>query len=234
MICIKCYCVQIGNLKNATISSTDLWINAYGTPQDGFKFRGSQQLVSTTNFKLLKLTNTLQDYNFCLKGTSYPIGNITVLNMVTTICNQNFMTVCRKKSLNFQECSSNTNQTSVIYKEVDETLNFLTKLFVQNLTTNYKLMFHRINMTASYKSLFSMLWYSKLPCFDLNGVTSETGGEKSILKSCYWRGVKISCTAIFNTFPTDQVISSWSHTLFSFHCEGKWYEQSQEIKNLAK
>jgi len=40
--------------------------------------------------------------------------------------------------------------------------------------------------------------------FDINGVTSLQDGEKSLLKSCFWKGIKIPCAAIFNTFPSDQ------------------------------
>ena len=151
----------------------------------------------------------MQDYNFCLKGKYTQIGNITTLNMITTICNVSILAVCRKKSFNPQACNSQNVQTNLMNKKFDSTLNFMTKMDVRNLTITLKSMFDKVDKTSSYESLFSMLWYSTLPCFDLNGVTSETDGEKSILKSCFWRGVKISCSAIFNTFPTDQVISSF-------------------------
>jgi len=44
-----------------------------------------------------------------------------------------------------------------------------------------------------------------LPCFEVKNVTSGRDGEKSILKSCFWKGKKINCAAIFKKVPTDQV-----------------------------
>jgi len=68
----------------------------------------------------------------------------------------------------------------------------------------YKSVFDRINKTSGFEGIFSLLWYSGLPCFDVNGITSTFEGEKSVLKSCFWKGIKVPCAAIFNTFPTDQ------------------------------
>ena len=72
------------------------------------------------------------------------------------------------------------------------------------LEDSYKDIFNKINKTAAFKASFSMLWYSSLPCYDVNGITSAYDGEKSLLKSCAWKGLNISCAAIFKTFPTDQ------------------------------
>ena len=49
-----------------------------------------------------------------------------------------------------------------------------------------------------------ILWYSTLPCFDLINTTSNHRNEKSLLKSCFWKGVELPCEAIFKTFPTDR------------------------------
>jgi hypothetical protein len=35
-------------------------------------------------------------------------------------------------------------------------------------------------------------------------LTSETDGEKSILRYCEWKGEPVPCSAIFTTFPTDK------------------------------
>jgi hypothetical protein len=66
-----------------------------------------------------------------------------------------------------------------------------------------KNIFLKLDKTASHLALFSSLWYSTLPCFDVKDLTSEKEGVKSILRSCQWKGVEIPCSAIFTTFPTD-------------------------------
>ena len=65
-------------------------------------------------------------------------------------------------------------------------------------------MFKRLNSTAAFETLFRMLWYSTLPCFDVYGVTSEEPFEKGIIKACYWKGRPVSCAAIFSPIPTDR------------------------------
>jgi len=77
-------------------------------------------------------------------------------------------------------------------------------LMQTTLEGSYKEMFKRLKKTASFNASFSLLWYSSMPCFDVNGITSAYDGEKSLLKSCSWKGVNISCAAIFKAFPTDQ------------------------------
>ncbi len=68
----------------------------------------------------------------------------------------------------------------------------------------YKLMFDSLNKSASLPFLFSTLWYSTMPCFEVQGVTSDKPGQNSILKLCQWKGKTIPCSAIFTTFPTDK------------------------------
>ena len=64
--------------------------------------------------------------------------------------------------------------------------------------------YKKLNQTKAFEAIFSNLWYSTLPCFDVRGITAEKDGEKSILKYCEWKGVEIACSAIFTKFPTDQ------------------------------
>ena len=90
-------------------------------------------------------------------------------------------------------------------KKFDATENFLYKRTNVGLADTFKSMFKRLDRRAAHSALFSVLWYSSLPCFDLNGVTSQWAGEKAVMKSCSWGGVEVSCAAIFDTFPTDQV-----------------------------
>ena len=43
---------------------------------------------------------------------------------------------------------------------------------VQELTANYRDMFDRLDKVAAYQSLFSNLWHTSLPCFDIENLTT--------------------------------------------------------------
>jgi hypothetical protein len=62
----------------------------------------------------------------------------------------------------------------------------------------------KLNSTASFLSLFSSLWHTRTPCFDLKGITAQNDREQSLLKYCEWKGLEIPCSDIFTSFPTDQ------------------------------
>ena len=70
----------------------------------------------------------------------------------------------------------------------------------------FKSLSRNINETTALKDLLSILWYSKLPCFDVQGISSEFQGEKSTVKSCWWKGKAMSCSAIFQKVATDNGI----------------------------
>ena len=67
-----------------------------------------------------------------------------------------------------------------------------------------KSIFKFMDQTKAYEAMFSNLWYSTLPCFDIEGITAEKSGESSILKYCEWKGMQIPCSDIFTKFPSDQ------------------------------
>ena len=62
------------------------------------------------------------------------------------------------------------------------------------------------NLTVTIEPIFSTMWYSKLPCYDLRDITSDEDGEKSILKSCSWKGEDVPCSSIFKKVATDKGI----------------------------
>ena len=61
-----------------------------------------------------------------------------------------------------------------------------------------------LDMQTSFEHLFELLWYSQLPCFDVENITSSVKDEMSLVKRCYWKGREISCSSIFVTRPTDR------------------------------
>ncbi len=64
--------------------------------------------------------------------------------------------------------------------------------------------FGELDLRKSYEKLFELLWYSRLPCFDVGGITSEQKDEMSVIKRCYWRGKMVDCASIFVTRSTDR------------------------------
>ena len=74
------------------------------------------------------------------------------------------------------------------------------KLARQRSSENFK----GLNMTASYGSLFELLWYTQIPCYDVRGTTSLSDMQNGMLKACYWKGKEIPCALIFKTSPTDR------------------------------
>jgi hypothetical protein len=182
--------------------SNDFWINAFGTPEDGYKYQASFQAVNITGFSFLRLVDNGNDASFCLKG-SHAAGD-PLIELTTSTCHLNLTAVCRKQPTAVLNCSA-LSPTANIF---DAMLNPAEKLkldFAKEVFTNLaKSVILRIDLQASYKNIFSFLWYSSLPCFDLNGITSLVPGERSLLKACHWRGTKMPCAALFNIFPTDR------------------------------
>ena len=84
----------------------------------------------------------------------------------------------------------------------------LTKITLENNAKKakkaYKDNFKKMNLNTSYSSFFEILWYTQLPCFDVETVTSEFSGQYGMLKGCFWKGVEVPCSKVFQTFPTDQ------------------------------
>ena len=84
----------------------------------------------------------------------------------------------------------------------------LTKITLENNAKQarkaYKDNFKKMNLDTSYSSFFEILWYTQLPCFDVDNVTSEFRDQYGMLKGCFWKGVEVPCSKVFDTFPTDQ------------------------------
>ena len=61
-----------------------------------------------------------------------------------------------------------------IYSTIFESI---TEDFFANLTIN------------SLEAILKMVWFSKLPCFDVPGMTGAFNGENTFLKYCSWKGI---------------------------------------------
>ena len=60
--------------------------------------------------------------------------------------------------------------------------------------------FEERNSSMLYPNLFRLLWYTKIPCFDLFNLT---GDHAHTLKYCEWAGERVPCDHLFQAIPTD-------------------------------
>ncbi len=69
----------------------------------------------------------------------------------------------------------------------------------------YRLSFQSLDMTAAYSSLFELLWYSQLPCFDVEHYTSTHRDHR-------WGGGRLTPVVHgYDTRPDASPVSSGSH-----------------------
>jgi hypothetical protein len=96
--------------------------------------------------------------------------------------------------------SKPASSNSTVTRNVDVLLNPANKEITARMTeskiSEFKSVFGRIDRKVALSSLFTILWYATLPCFDLKGVTSAKDGEKALLKTCIWKGT-LDMTLIF-------------------------------------
>ena len=108
--------------------------------------------------------------------------------------------------------NTETSKTSTGTKSVIERLNMLLdpekeetrKKMEEEARKQFDDQFGSMNWEKSYESMFQLMWYSQLPCFDVNQITSTKMDEMSFIKKCSWKGEEISCPSIFEMVPTDR------------------------------
>jgi hypothetical protein len=62
----------------------------------------------------------------------------------------------------------------------------------------------KLDFKASYMNIFSSMWHTGTPCFNLHGSSVGHVQDPSLLRFCQWKGLEVPCSAIFSSFPTDQ------------------------------
>ena len=85
----------------------------------------------------------------------------------------------------------------------------------------------------NFANLFELLWYSRLPCFDIEKLTSTYPDELSMIKKCWWKNTKIDCPAIFDPIQTDKGMCC----AFNYKMANEMYKESiynNVVENLTK
>ena len=194
----------IGKIKLPSNSNNFFFLSAYGNSKDEFKFLDSEELIDVTNkYQTLMIKSSNGLYDFCLRGKVATSENKKKLELFPTNCNMTSGIICRLEMYEPPVCGSNQS-TDPLTLLLDPALNKVKDDLVLPYKNQFLDMFERLNKTAAFDLLFRMLWYSNLPCSDVNGVTSEHPFEKGIIKGCYWKGQSIPCASIFTPIPTDR------------------------------
>ena len=96
--------------------------------------------------------------------------------------------------------------------------------YEEKVMTRLKNFFAERNSTLLYPNLFRLLWYTKIPCFDLFNMS---GDHAHVLKHCEWSGETVPCENLFQAIPTDVGIccsfnfnSSMKETVYAKLIEG--------------
>ena len=160
--------------------------------------------VNKNNFPSINLTVGNGTGNlYCLSAEYDPTSDLLVV--LPTDCNANKGVICRKVSVSQPACSSSSIYTkqNTFDLLLDPIKQADKKKAIALKKTNFQKMMMRLDQTNAFPALFSSLWYGSLPCYDTKNVTAKTNGERSVLRYCEWKGVPISCAAIFSPYPTD-------------------------------
>ena len=121
-------------------------------------------------------------------------------------CQEKHTIICRKVLFSKPQCNGTSNFTMyhTFRLMLDPDLRLPNKLEVVRKKVSLKTMFQRLDKPAAFEAIYSSLWYASLPCFDVQTITADMNGGSALLSYCEWKGMPISCSAIFTTFPTDQ------------------------------
>jgi len=96
------------------------------------------------------------------------------------------------------------SNSTFLEQNLNPTFRNKTAATTKSIIQKFKDIYNRIDRVVSFPTLVATLWYASLPCFDVQGLTSDYDGQRSILKQCKWKGVQIPCSSIFTTYPTDK------------------------------
>jgi hypothetical protein len=193
----------VGKLKLPTKAKSWFWMD--GSPKADFNFYMNGIQINSF-FKRIQVDMTfnsrLSGGDNCLR--SYYNDFNQKFAIVPSPCWFQSAVICRKLSSLNPYCKGGFKfvKKSTIDWMVDPDIKANKTRAIAYKKAVMQNMMLRLNQTLAYETLFSILWYANLPCFDIKGITANRNGDRSILKSCKWKGVDIPCSAIFTTFPT--------------------------------
>ena len=160
--------------------------------------------VNTINFPSIELSVDNSSDFHCLSAEFDP--NSAILVVIPVDCNEAKGIICRSFLITEPTCSGSTSTYTKLntFDLLLDPKNQATKMkAIAQKKTIYQNMMARLDQGKAFFALFSTLWHAALPCYDIKDVSAKTDGERAVLRYCEWKGVPISCAAIFNPYPTD-------------------------------
>jgi len=161
--------------------------------------------------KYFILSGKIEDFenDFYLMAMRTTFGQFTFESAFidnTVECSEEHNIICRKILFSKPNCSQQSTFTNknVFSIMLNENLKQEFRNTIAFQKAEMVSLIQRINFPQAYESVVETLWNSNSPCFDRRNKTSLTNGEASILRYCEWKGIPMSCSAIFTTVPTDQ------------------------------
>jgi len=163
------------------------------------------KVINKTNFGSINYIPDVNDLNNYDCLTAQVNGASNELNVMATNCFEKQYIFCRKVLFVKPNCTDVIGFTKKLPFSLmlnpDEKLKYHLSIAYQK--AEIMDMIKRTNMAQAYSSFFRSLWYSFTPCFDVRNITAWMK-YTSFLKLCEWKGIPMSCSAIFSSFPTDQ------------------------------
>jgi hypothetical protein len=184
------------------------YMNAWRRDESDFSFLGG--LVEDDFSDTISLTDDVGKNFQCLIAAYNCTSKI--LDAISEDCLNKHAIICRKVLLaKPPNCTKSRyfRENSMIEILLDPLAALYFRQIVSYKKAESKSMIQKMDLRGAFESLFSTLWYSQLPCFDIRNITSNSSltsqnTGSSILRYCEWKGTPIACSAIFTTFPTDQ------------------------------
>ena len=173
-------------MTTTTIISTTSPLNTTTTTTTTTPLNTTTSTTATT----INATTTSAPFN-----TTVATLNTTTATINTTIAPQGGR---RKRgagndTATYESCCTHSTRRKRNIDEVVHTADSLEQLFdpakeenrtkdLEKARNSTREIFENLDLDQSYKSLFELLWYSQLPCFDVEGVTSTKNHQYGEIK----------------------------------------------------
>ena len=102
--------------------------------------------------------------------------------------------------------------------------------FLHEAKKEYEENFSGLDMQRSYDSLFELLWYTQMPCFDTGNFNINAEHRNGMIKSCSWKGIRMPCSKLFKASPTDRGMCC----SFNVDAANKMFKSSKYQKMILK
>ena len=205
-------------------------------PYGSFYFQSS--IIDNSSFPDINFIPDVNDLtNFqCITAEANVTSN--KLDLFITDCFEQHTVICRKPLFVKPNCSQNlifTNQSGMDIL-LDPNLKLMSHESILYKKAETLDMFKRLDKTTAYAAIFSTMWYSSAPCFEVRKTTGLSNGLTSLLRYCEWKGVPISCSAIFTLVPTDQgMCCSFNMKVANeIYVESRYRDALQTMQNADK